>query len=164
VDYPAPFASLARLKPENPRVAERFELYVAGVELCNGFGELTDPTEQRARLLRDQAERKRLNKPVYPIDERFLAALMEGMPPAAATALGAARLIAVCPGAEPTASARAFPAGWLCRPRARAPPSSSASRPSTAPWATSAAPAPAVKPYPRARSSRPSPTSSRAAS
>ncbi len=55
VDYPAAQASLARRKPGDPRVAERFELYVAGVELCNGFGELVDPVEQRARLERDQA-------------------------------------------------------------------------------------------------------------
>ena len=78
--------------------AERFELYVGGVELCNGFGELTDPAEQRARLERDQAERARLGKPVYPIDERFLAALEEGMPPSAGNALGVDRLIALCRG------------------------------------------------------------------
>ena len=55
--------------------AERFELYVAGVELCNGFGELVDPVEQRARLEADQALRRTRGKPIYPIDERFLAAL-----------------------------------------------------------------------------------------
>jgi elongation factor P--(R)-beta-lysine ligase len=113
VDYPAPFASLARLSARDPRVAERFELYVAGVELCNGFGELTDPVEQRARLLRDQAERRRLGKPVYPIDERFLAALEEGMPPSAGNALGLDRLIAVCLGAPRIAEVLAFPVGWL---------------------------------------------------
>jgi elongation factor P--(R)-beta-lysine ligase len=113
VDYPAPFASLARLKPGDPRVAERFELYVAGIELCNGFGELTDPREQRARLLRDQADRARLGKPVYPIDERFLAALEEGMPPAAGNALGVDRLLAVCLGTERIAAVQAFPVEWL---------------------------------------------------
>jgi elongation factor P--(R)-beta-lysine ligase len=113
VDYPAPFASLARLKPADPRVAERFELYVAGIELCNGFGELTDPGEQRARLSRDQAARARLGKPVYPIDERFLAALEEGMPPAAGNALGVDRLIAACAGTEIIGAVQAFPVDWL---------------------------------------------------
>jgi lysyl-tRNA synthetase class 2 len=113
VDYPAPFASLARLSARDPRVAERFELYVAGVELCNGFGELTDPVEQRARLVRDQAERRRIGKPAYPIDERFLAALEEGMPPSAGNALGLDRLIAVCLGTTRIADVLAFPVGWL---------------------------------------------------
>ena len=113
VDYPAPFASLARLKPGDPRVCERFELYIGGVELCNGFGELTDPVEQRARLERDQAERARLGKPTYPIDERFLDALEEGMPPAAGNALGVDRLIALCLGAEAIADVLTFPMGWL---------------------------------------------------
>jgi len=113
VDYPAPFASLARLRAADPRVAERFELYVAGVELCNGFGELTDPVEQRSRLERDQAERRRLGKPAYPIDERFLAALEEGMPPSAGNALGVDRLIAVCLGSDRIGDVSAFPVGWL---------------------------------------------------
>ena len=113
VDYPAPFASLARLRDRDPRVAERFELYVAGVELCNGFGELTDPVEQRARLGRDQDERRRLGKPVYPIDERFLAALEEGMPPSAGNALGVDRLIAVCLGTDRIGDVTAFPVSWL---------------------------------------------------
>jgi lysyl-tRNA synthetase class 2 len=113
VDYPAPFASLARLKPGDPRVAERFELYVAGIELCNGFGELTDPGEQRARLLHDQAERARMGKQVYPIDERFLAALAEGMPPSAGNALGVDRLIAVCLGTEQIGVVQSFPVDWL---------------------------------------------------
>jgi lysyl-tRNA synthetase class 2 len=113
VDYPAPFASLARLRAEDPRVAERFELYVAGVELCNGFGELTDPDEQRARLGRDQEERRRRGLPVYPIDERFLAALEEGMPPSAGNALGVDRLVAVCLGTDRIGDVTAFPVGWL---------------------------------------------------
>jgi lysyl-tRNA synthetase class 2 len=113
IDYPAPFASLARLRDSDPRVAERFELYVAGVELCNGFGELTDPVEQRARLERDQAERRRAGKPVYPIDERFLAALEEGMPPSAGNALGVDRLIAVCLGTDRIGAVSAFPVDWL---------------------------------------------------
>src|SRR5271165_5201422 len=93
VDYPATQASLARRKPGDPRVAERFELYVAGVELCNGFGELTDPVEQRARLLADQAERRRRGLPEYPLDERFLEAVAK-LPECAGNALGLDRLAA----------------------------------------------------------------------
>jgi lysyl-tRNA synthetase class 2 len=96
-EYPSSQASLARKKPDDPRVAERFELYVAGVELCNGFGELTDPIEQRARLERDQEERKSRGLPIYPIDERFLDALAR-MPPSGGNALGIDRLIALACG------------------------------------------------------------------
>ena len=113
VDYPAPCASLARLNPTDPRVAERFELYVAGVELCNGFGELTDAVEQRARLVRDQTDRRKRGLPVYPIDERFLAALEEGMPPAAGNALGLDRLLAVCLGTESIGVVQSFPVDVL---------------------------------------------------
>ena len=100
VDYPASQASLARKRPDDPRVAERFELYVAGIELCNGFGELVDPVEQRARLERDRAERAARGLPVYPIDERFLDALKH-VPPSGGNALGVDRLVAlVCGGTE----------------------------------------------------------------
>jgi lysyl-tRNA synthetase class 2 len=99
-EYPASMASLARKKPGDEAVAERFEAYVAGVELCNGFGELTDPVEQRARLLADQATRRELGYPVYPVDERFLAALEQGMPASAGNALGLDRLIMLALGAE----------------------------------------------------------------
>jgi elongation factor P--(R)-beta-lysine ligase len=94
-EYPANMASLARLCPHDPRYAERFELYAAGLELSNGFGELTDPAEQRERFERDQRQRTALAKPVYPIDDRFLAALAGGMPPAAGNALGLDRLVAL---------------------------------------------------------------------
>lgn len=113
VDYPAPMASLARLKPDDPRVCERFELYLGGIELCNGFGELTDPQEQRERFLRDQTARARSQKPVYPLDERLLAALEEGMPPSAGNALGVDRLFAVCLGADDIGAVQPFPEGWL---------------------------------------------------
>jgi lysyl-tRNA synthetase class 2 len=92
-EWPASMASLARKKASDPSVAERFEAYIAGVELCNGFGELTDAGEQRERLLADQAARRELGLPVYPIDERFLAALEEGIPESAGNALGVDRLI-----------------------------------------------------------------------
>jgi lysyl-tRNA synthetase class 2 len=113
VDYPISQASLARANPKDPRVCERFELYVAGIEVCNGFGELTDPAEQRRRFARDQAERASLGKPVYPVDERFLAALDEGMPPSAGNALGLDRLIALCLGEAEIARVMPFPAGHL---------------------------------------------------
>ncbi len=107
-DYPASQASLARKKPDDARVAERIELYVAGVELCNGFGELTDPIEQRARLEHDQAERARRGKPVYPIDERFLDALASGMPPSAGNAIGFDRLVALASGTRSIAEVMSF--------------------------------------------------------
>jgi len=91
--YPAPMAALARLCDDDPSVAERFEAYVDGVELCNAFYELTDPVEQRARLLADQATRRSTGKPAYPIDEKFLAALETGLPPCAGNALGFDRLL-----------------------------------------------------------------------
>jgi lysyl-tRNA synthetase class 2 len=94
VDYPASQASLARKKPGDPRVAERFELYVAGLELCNGFGELVDATEQRARLEHDREARRLRGLPVYPLDERFLEALGR-VPPSAGNALGLDRLVAL---------------------------------------------------------------------
>ena len=109
-EYPSTQASLARKKPEDPRVAERFELYVAGVELCNGFGELTDPVEQRARFEHDRSERARLGKPVYPIDERFLEALERGMPPSGGNAIGLDRLVALTTGSTSIADVLAFTA------------------------------------------------------
>ena len=98
-DYPAPEAALARPKPSDPRLAERFEMFVAGVELANGFSELTDPDEQRRRFEQNMAEKQDLYGERYPIDEDFLAALAE-MPPAAGVALGFDRLVMLCVGAE----------------------------------------------------------------
>jgi lysyl-tRNA synthetase class 2 len=90
-EYPRPEAALARPKPCDPRVAERFELFVCGVELANGFGELTDPIEQRTRLEAEMAKKDRLYGERYPIDEEFLAALAH-MPAASGCALGFDRL------------------------------------------------------------------------
>ena len=107
-EYPATQASLARRKPGDPRVAERFELYVAGVEVCNGFGELTDAVEQRARFVHDQQERARRGKPVYPLDERFLEALARGMPDSGGNAIGLDRLVALATGSTSIRDVLAF--------------------------------------------------------
>lgn len=90
--YPAPLAALARRSPSDPRASERFELYVAGIELANGFGELTCPVEQRRRFEADRAWRVKQGMYDYPLDERFLKAL-ETLPPSAGIALGVDRLI-----------------------------------------------------------------------
>jgi lysyl-tRNA synthetase class 2 len=90
-DYPASLAALARLKKDDPRVAERFELYMAGLELANAFSELTDPQEQEARFQRDQERRRDLGKATYPLPEKFLKALPH-MPESAGIALGVDRL------------------------------------------------------------------------
>ncbi len=99
-DYPVSQAALARPKPEEPRLAERFELYACGLELANAFGELTDVAEQRRRFEADIAAKALLYGEHYPIDEDFLAALAFGMPPAAGIALGFDRLVMLCAGAE----------------------------------------------------------------
>jgi elongation factor P--(R)-beta-lysine ligase len=90
--YPAAEAALARRVPGDPRISERFELYACGVELANGFGELTDPAEQRRRFTAEMDEKHRLYGERYPLDEDFLAALAE-MPPASGVALGFDRLV-----------------------------------------------------------------------
>ncbi len=91
-DYPAEKGALSRSKAENPAVAERFELYIAGLELCNGFSELNDAAEQRRRFTDELAIRKKDGKPVYPLPEPFLSAVSH-MPEAAGNALGIDRLI-----------------------------------------------------------------------
>jgi lysyl-tRNA synthetase class 2 len=98
-EYPTAEAALARPKPADPRVAERFELYACGVELANCFGELTDPAEQRRRFEAEMAEKARIYGERYPIDEDFLAALAQ-MPPASGAALGFDRLVMLAAGAQ----------------------------------------------------------------
>jgi len=98
-EYPRCEAALARATPHDPRVAERFELYVCGVELANGFGELTDPVEQRKRFEAEMDEKERVYGERYPLDEDFLSALAH-MPPASGVALGFDRLAMLATGAR----------------------------------------------------------------
>src|SRR3982074_1135121 len=92
-DYPVSLAALSRPNPGDPRLCERLELYVCGLELANAFGELTDAQEQRRRFLADQAKKQTLYCETYPIDEDFLAALEHGLPDCAGLALGFDRLL-----------------------------------------------------------------------
>ncbi len=99
--WPAAQAALARRDPSDPRVAERFELFVCGIELANAFVELTDPAEQRARFEADRARRHALTgKDDWPLDEDFLAALESGLPACAGIALGFDRLAMLASGAD----------------------------------------------------------------
>jgi lysyl-tRNA synthetase class 2 len=93
-DFPAERGALAHLKNDNPTLAERFELYIGGLELANAFSELTDPEEQRKRFSCEEAFRRSMKKTPYPIPEKFLTEL-EGMPPSAGIALGVDRLVMV---------------------------------------------------------------------
>jgi lysyl-tRNA synthetase class 2 len=99
-DYPLSMAALARRSPSDPRLAERFEVYVCGLELANAFGELTDAVEQRRRFVADQAKKRTLYGETCPIDEDFLTALDHGLPPCAGIALGFDRLVMLATGAE----------------------------------------------------------------
>ncbi|MEA2880631.1 MAG: elongation factor P--(R)-beta-lysine ligase [Hyphomicrobiales bacterium] len=98
-EYPVSEAALARPTAHDPRVAERFELYICGVEIANAFGELTDPAEQRRRFESEMAEKQRVHGERYPLDEDFLAALGH-MPPASGIALGFDRLVMLATGAQ----------------------------------------------------------------
>jgi lysyl-tRNA synthetase class 2 len=106
-DYPASQASLARLKPGSA-VAARFELYLDGIELANGFHELCDAKEQRTRFLRDLATRRERRQPEPPMDEHLLSALAAGMPDCAGVALGFDRLVAVALEATRLSEAMSF--------------------------------------------------------
>ncbi|MFM8749719.1 EF-P lysine aminoacylase EpmA [Rhabdaerophilum sp.] len=110
--YPVSEAALARACRDDPRFAERFELYVCGIELANAFGELTDAAEQRRRFEADMAEKQRLYGESYPIDEDFLSALAH-MPPASGAALGFDRLAMLAAGVESVQEviATPFPCG-----------------------------------------------------
>lgn len=92
-DYPREAAALARFKEDDPQVAERWELYIGGLELANAYSELTDPAEQIRRFEQCNQRRKEMGKETYPIDPAFLRALHRGMPPAGGVALGIDRLV-----------------------------------------------------------------------
>jgi lysyl-tRNA synthetase class 2 len=106
-DWPAPLGALARRKPDDPRLVERFELYANGLELANAFGELTDPVEQRARFAAESQERARLGKTVYAADERLLAALPH-IGAASGVALGLDRVVMLILGTDDIRDVVAF--------------------------------------------------------
>lgn len=108
-DYPASQAALARVRADDPPVAERFEVYWNGVELANGFHELLDAREQRRRFEHDNARRRQRGLTEMPLDERFLAALEQGLPPCAGVALGVDRLHLLIAGATRLDQINAFP-------------------------------------------------------
>ncbi len=108
-DYPSDQASLARLKPDDPNLAERFELFVEGMELGNGFGELTDAKEQRTRFNGDIKIREERRAHLPPIDERFLGALEYGLPECSGVAIGIDRLVMVVLGAGSIDEVISFP-------------------------------------------------------
>lgn len=107
-DYPASQAALARLRADDPRRAERFELYVDGVELANGWSELTDAAEQRRRFQRDNQTRQVAGLPPVPLDEHLLAALAQGLPECAGVALGFDRLLMLDAEVTDIAAVQAF--------------------------------------------------------
>ena len=118
--WPASMASLARIRPDGWANAMPRRIWSpmantcrCGLELCNGFGELTDPVEQRQRLERDRAARAQQGLADYPIDERFLAALAEGMPPSGGNALGIDRLVMLVLGVKHIEDVLAFPQSRL---------------------------------------------------
>jgi len=108
-DYPAGQAALARIRPDDPPVAERFELYVAGVELANGYNELPDADELRERVARTNAQRAADGKPPLPENSYLLAAMEHGLPPAVGVALGFDRLVMLALGAARIDEVIAFP-------------------------------------------------------
>lgn len=108
-DYPASQAALARLAPGNPPLAERFELYLDGIELANGFHELSDAGEQQRRIEHDQTRRAAAGLPEVPADSHLLAALQAGLPDCAGVALGFDRLAMLAAGAESLEEVLAFP-------------------------------------------------------
>ena len=107
-DYPAPAAALARLKPLDPLVAERWEVYIGGLEIANAYSELCDPAAQRARFEEAAHTRRLLGKEVYPLDEPFLQALERGLPPCGGIALGVDRLAMLACNADDISEVRPF--------------------------------------------------------
>lgn len=112
-DYPASQASLARRKQEDPRFAERFEFYIAGIELGNAFSELTDWQEQLARFQAEREERSSLGKTLYEIDQDYISALKHGLPPTGGIAVGIDRIVMLFSGATDIRDVLVFPASEL---------------------------------------------------
>ena len=108
-DYPADQAALARIRPESPPVAERFELYVGNVELANGYQELTDANEQRQRFEADNTQRENLGRELCAVDQHLLMALEQGLPECAGVALGVDRLLMAVCGVDAINEIIAFP-------------------------------------------------------
>lgn len=108
-DYPASQAALARIRADEPPVAERFEVYVGPMELANGYQELTDAAEQRDRFAAERNRRAASNRPAPPLDERLLAALDKGLPECSGVALGVDRLLMACLGVRHISEVIAFP-------------------------------------------------------
>lgn len=108
MDYPAEAAALARRKPGKPEVAERWELYIGGMELVNAFSELTDPVEQKKRFVECADMRKKAGRAVYALDEEFLASLEKGMPASGGAALGIDRLVMLFTDATEIEQVRSF--------------------------------------------------------
>ncbi|MGQ0595075.1 MAG: EF-P lysine aminoacylase EpmA [Gammaproteobacteria bacterium] len=108
-DFPEAQAAFARVRAGTPPVAERFELFIRGIEIANGCRELGDGAEQRRRLLREEARQRTLDLPAVPLDELFLAALESGMPDCAGCALGLDRLVMIATGVETIEEVLAFP-------------------------------------------------------
>ncbi len=111
--YPAPAASLARIDPADPALCERFELYLDGIEMANAFTELTDASTQAVRLEESNRIRSLAGAETYPVDERFLQALAQGLPPSAGIALGLDRIVAWLAGTEGIGPVMSFPIGSL---------------------------------------------------
>ncbi|MCW8962504.1 MAG: EF-P lysine aminoacylase EpmA [Gammaproteobacteria bacterium] len=108
VDYPAAQASLARLDPDNPAIARRFELFINGVEMANGFEELTDAAQQRQRFMQENRDRKSMGMQEIALDEKFLAALEAGFPETSGVALGLDRLLMWKTGSEKVQEVMSF--------------------------------------------------------
>lgn len=109
-DYPACQCALARLTQTEPPLAERFELFIHGLEIANGYHELCDASEQRQRFEKDRERRMKSGKPVHPLDENLLAALTTGLPPCAGVSVGVDRLLMVMHGIDSISDVIAFPA------------------------------------------------------
>ncbi|MCX5894874.1 MAG: EF-P lysine aminoacylase EpmA [Proteobacteria bacterium] len=112
-DFPSPLSSLAKISPDNPRVCERFELFMDGLEIANAFSELTDAVEQDERFKESLLKRKNTGKELYEIDHKFIQALRDGMPECAGVALGIDRLIMAILGYKDIALVQTFPAERL---------------------------------------------------